>query len=266
MGIVIEDSPREPRAAPVLPLGIAADIRNGKKEKQLPFALATFISAFLLFQVQLLLGKQILPLFGGTPAAWTACLLVFQLLILAGYGYSHAMAMWVSPRTQFVIHGVALGLSALLLVILGYLWSTPISPGASWHPPPSADPTWIIARFLFMAIGLPFFLLSTTSPLIQRWFAKASPGKSPYRLYALSNAGSLLGLLSYPFLVEPFLRFSMQAWAWSAGYFVFLACCYFSARSAARSLVSVEQEQEPVPVRQARVMSARWPVRLLWIS
>jgi len=123
MGIVIEDSPREPRASPDLPLGIAADIRNGKKEKQLPFALATFISAFLLFQVQLLLGKQVLPLFGGTPAAWTACLLVFQLLILAGYGYSHAMAMWVSPRGQFVIHGVALGLSAVMLIILGHFWS-----------------------------------------------------------------------------------------------------------------------------------------------
>ena len=140
MGIVIEDAPREPRAPSVLPLGIAKDVRNVKAEKQLPFALATFISAFLLFQVQLLLGKQILPLFGGTPAAWTACLLVFQLLILAGYGYSHALAMWVSPRGQFIIHGVALGLSALLLVILGSFWSTPITPGASWRPPTSCRP------------------------------------------------------------------------------------------------------------------------------
>jgi hypothetical protein len=266
MGIVIEDSPRAPRAAPVPPLGIAEDARTGKREKQLPFALATFISAFLLFQVQLLLGKQILPLFGGTPAAWTACLLVFQLLILAGYGYSHAMAMWVSPRGQFIIHGVALGLSALLLIMLGYFWPTPISPGANWHPPPSADPTWIIARFLLLAIGLPFFLLATTSPLIQRWFAKALPGKSPYRLYALSNAGSLLGLLSYPFLVEPFLRLSTQGWAWSTGYFVFLVCCYFSARSAARSPTSVEHEQRPGPVRHTHGRSARWPLRLLWIG
>src|SRR5690348_5643627 len=122
---------------------------------QVPFALAIFLSAFLLFQVQLLLGKSILPLFGGAPAVWTACVLVFQLLFLAGYGYSHGLAMWLPVRRQVIVHGTLLGFSALLIAVHAYLRSVPIDFSANWQPGPGGDPTWAITKFLIGAIGLP---------------------------------------------------------------------------------------------------------------
>ena len=227
------------------------------------------MSAFLLFQVQLLLGKEILPLFGGAPAVWTVCVLVFQILFLAGYGYSHGIVTWLPLRRQVRVHGALLGVSAVFLAVLGYFWRTPIGPGASWHPLPGASPTWTIAKFLICAIGLPFFLLSTTSPLMQHWFAKAAPKSSPYRLYALSNVGSLLGLLSYPFLIEPHMRLGAQGWTWSAGYGLFLVCFYFSVRSVARSSESaaaVEKRSVPNSRPRGAPAAAGWPLRLFWIG
>jgi hypothetical protein len=231
----------------------------------LPFLLAIFISAFLLFQIQLLLGKEILPLFGGAPAVWTVCVLVFQLLFLAGYGYSHALATRIPLRRQMVIHGVLLAASAFFLAVLGFIRSTPIGPGANWLPRAGANPTWTIAQFLIGSIGLTFFLLSATSPLLQHWFAKAAPLRSPYRLYALSNVGSLLGLLSYPFLIEPNLRLGAQGWIWDAGYALFFVIYYFTARSVAHSVAS---EEKPASTREAhpRRASAGWPLRLFWIG
>ncbi len=238
--------------------------------RPLPFALAIFVSAFLLFQVQLLLGKEILPLFGGAPAVWTVCVLVFQILFLAGYGYSHGIVTWLPLRRQVRVHGTLLGVSAVFLAVLGYFWRTPIGPGANWHPLPGASPTWTIAKFLICAIGLPFFLLSTTSPLMQHWFAKAAPKSSPYRLYALSNVGSLLGLLSYPFLIEPHMRLGAQGWTWTAGYGLFLVCFYFSVRSAARSAApAAAVERISVPnsrPRGAPAAAVGWPLRLFWIG
>src|SRR5690349_24579900 len=102
--------------------------------RQLPFALAIFLSAFLLFQVQLLLGKGILPIFGGAPAVWTACVLVFQLLFLAGYGYSHGLATCLPVRKQVVVHGALLGLSALVVAVLAYVRSVPIGSASNWQP------------------------------------------------------------------------------------------------------------------------------------
>ena len=232
----------------------------------MPFALAIFLSAFLLFQVQLLLGKGILPLFGGAPAVWTACVLVFQLLFLAGYGYSHGLATWLPIRKQIVVHGVLLGLSALVVAVLAYVRSAPIGSGANWQPAPGDDPTWAITKFLIAAIGLPFFLLSATSPLMQHWFAHAGPARLPYRLYALSNAGSLLGLLSYPSLVEPHVGLAAQRWAWAAGYGVFLVCYCFSARSIARSTASTALKEALLPDLQPPKPSIGWPLRLLWMG
>ena len=222
--------PRDAQALLLEPVGT-----NGSDAGQLPFAFAIFVSAFLLFQVQLLLGKVILPLFGGAPAVWTVCVFVFQLLFLAGYGYSHGLATWLPIRKQVIAHSVLLGVSAIFIALAAYIRSAPIGSGANWQPQPGDDPTWAITKFLIAAIGLPFFLLSATSPLMQHWFAQAGPKRLPYRLYALSNAGSLLGLLSYPSLVEPHVGLGTQRWAWAAGYGLFLGCYYFSARSVARS-------------------------------
>ncbi|PYU28114.1 MAG: hypothetical protein DMG32_03685, partial [Acidobacteria bacterium] len=233
---------------------------------QSPFALAIFVSAFLLFQVQLLLGKEVLPLFGGASAVWTVCVFVFQLLFLAGYGYSHGLATLLPLRKQVIVHGALLAVSAIFIAVLAYIRSAPIGSGANWQPRPGADPTWAITEFLIGAIGLPFFLLSATSPLMQHWFAQAGPKRLPYRLYALSNAGSLLGLLSYPSLVEPHVALGAQRWAWAAGYGLFLVCYYFSARSAVRSGAPGALRESFVPDLRSRGNLVRWSLRLQWIG
>ena len=237
---------------------------RGSGAGQLPFALAIFLSAFLLFQVQLLLGKELLPFFGGAPAVWTACVLVFQLLFLAGYGYSHGLAAWLPIRGQVMIHGALLGVSAVYLAVLAHTRSTPIGFAAGLLPRPGANPAWAIMELLIYAIGLPFFLLSATSPLLQHWFAQSAPRRSPYRLYALSNVGSLLGLLSYPLLVEPHLGLRVQGWSWTAGYGLFLMCYSFSARSAAREAIPAAPKQVSIPDFRPSGTSPAWSLRLFW--
>jgi spermidine synthase len=180
------------------------------------FGLTIFLSAFLLFQVQPLIGKAILPWFGGGPAVWTACLLFFQLTLLIGYGYAHVISSRLSPRAQSSLHLSLLAVSLFLL---------PITPSAElWKPGPDDLPTRQILLLLVGTIGIPYLLLSSTAPLIQRWFSAAYPVRSPYRLYALSNIGSLLALLSYPVLVEPWLALRNQAVVWSWGYAGFVVC------------------------------------------
>src|SRR5258708_32416710 len=153
---------------------------------QLPFALAIFLSAFLLFQVQLLLGKLILPMFGGTPAVWTSCLLVFQVLLLMGYTLAHGMASRLAIGNQGRIVLGLLGFSVILLSLLSQIWPTPITPGFAWRIGSIENPSLAIIQFLVAAIGFPFLLLSTTSPLLQHWWNRIFEGSSPYRLYALS--------------------------------------------------------------------------------
>ena len=178
----------------------------------LRYVLAIFLGAFLLFEVQPLIGKFILPWFGGGPAVWTACMLFFQLLLLAGYAYAHFLRTKLPQRKQAIIH------VALLVAAVAAL---PIIPGARWKPGAASDPTWGILLLLAVSVGLPYLMLATTSPLLQAWFSVAHPGKSPYRLYALSNVGSLLALVSYPFLVEPAFSLTTQAILWSAGFGLF---------------------------------------------
>src|SRR3954464_13267340 len=156
----------------------------------LPFALTIFTGAFLLFQVQPLIGKYILPWFGGGPGVWTTCLLFFQTLLLGGYAYADFSSKYLKPPRQGVVQMVLLGLSLALL---------PITPSESWKAHLAGNPVWHILLLLAGTIGLPYFVLSATGPLMQRWFNQTNPGVSPYRLYALSNVGSLLALLSYPF-------------------------------------------------------------------
>ncbi len=180
------------------------------------FALAIFTSAFLIFQVQPLISKDILPWFGGTPGVWTTCMVFFQTVLFAGYAYAHASIRWLSPRAQAALHTV------LLIVALCTL---PITPDASWKPTGADAPLFRILGLLLSTVGLPYFLLSATGPLLQAWFARTQPGVAPYRLYALSNIGSVLGLVTYPFVFEPWWSTETQATVWSVGFFLFAAGC-----------------------------------------
>src|SRR5690349_3927517 len=184
------------------------------------YALTIFTSAFLLFLVQPLMAKQILPWFGGSAAVWTTCMVFFQFALLAGYAYTDWTMRKLSARRQVTLHVVLLVASLAVL---------PIIPDASWKPAGSEDPAWRILGLLTVTIGLPYFLLSTTGPLVQAWFARSFPSGTVYRLFALSNFGSLLALISYPFALEPWITTVHQSWGWSAGYVVFAALCAGSA-------------------------------------
>ena len=207
------------------------------------YALTIFISAFLLFQVQPLIAKMILPWFGGTAAVWTICMLFFQVLLLAGYVYSHAYVQLRGAARRYV-HIALLVLAALTL---------PLAASAAWKPSGGEDPTWRILGLLATSVGLPYFILSTTGPLVQAWHARSHPGAAPYRLFALSNLGSMLALLSYPLLVEPMLALGKQAAVWSSGFVVFaLLCGLLAWRSrGADAQLSAEEAEKPGPGLQA---------------
>ncbi len=175
-------------------------------------ALMTLLSAFLLFQVQPLISKFILPWFGGSPAVWTTCMLFFQSLLFCGYAYAHFSSGWLSGRRQIVVHLILIAAASAML---------PIAPSATWKPGPGMDPTWRILGLLAATVGLPYFVLSSTGPLGQAWFTRACARRSPYRLYALSNFGSLTALLTFPVLFEPAFASETQAWLWSASFVVF---------------------------------------------
>lgn len=183
--------------------------------------LTIFLSAFLLFQVQPMIGRFVLPWFGGGPAVWTNCLLFFQAVLLAGYAYAHWLGSRPSGRLQAIVHTSLLAVSFLFL---------PIGPHADfWKPSSSDDPSGRILFLLAGTVGGPYLLLSATTPLLQRWFTFLEAGRSPWRLYALSNLGSFLALLSYPFLIEPYVRLRTQAWIWSMFYAGFAALCGWTA-------------------------------------
>ena len=184
------------------------------------YAVTIFLSAFLLFQVQPLIAKMILPWFGGSAAVWSASMLFFQLLLLAGYAYAHVSIRFLKPRMQMLVH---------VVLLLGSCALLPILPNPVWRPTQAGDPTARILLLLTATIGLPYFLLSSTSPLLQAWFVRRTGSGVPYRLFALSNFGSMLALVSFPFLVEPTLATRQQAFWWSGGYVVFALMCAFTA-------------------------------------
>jgi hypothetical protein len=180
------------------------------------YAATMFFSAFLLFLVQPLLAKYILPWFGGSPGVWTTCLLFFQVLLTAGYGCAYLLSTRFNRRGQ---SAVMLGLLLLTIALL------PITPSKTWIPQDVSTPTWHILRVLFASIGASYFLLSSIAPLLQSWFAHHWPGASPYRLYTLSNFGSLLAIVSYPFVIEPLLGLGFQTRLWSLLYIAFAVLC-----------------------------------------
>lgn len=180
------------------------------------YAVTIFLSAFLLFEVQPMIGKMILPWFGGSAAVWSTCLLFFQACLLIGYLYAHWSTRFLRPRQQALLHIALLALSVALL---------PILPSPDWKPARAGDPSSRILMLLTATIGLPYILLSTTSPLLQAWYVAAKPGMVPYRLFALSNLGSLLALLSFPLVVEPLAGTRAQAYGWSGIFVLFAILC-----------------------------------------
>jgi SAM-dependent methyltransferase len=222
--------------------------------------LTIFTGAFLLFLVQPLIGKYILPWYGGGPGVWTTCLLFFQVLLLGGYAYAHVLATRFTPRRQAAIQ---LGLVAVSLLLL------PITPHDSWKPGAGDNPVVSILRLLLITLGLPYFVLSSTSPLLQHWFSLTKPGRSPYRLYALSNVASLLALLGYPFFFEVELTRQAQARLWGAGlvlYAVFSVVCVWQLLK--RPLGPSPQPESAGPLEATATpppAAPSIPTKLLWI-
>jgi hypothetical protein len=180
------------------------------------YALTIFLSAFLLFQVQPMIAKFILPWFGGTPGVWTACMLFFQVMLFGGYLYAHLTNTYLAPRAQAILHVILLALACVTL---------PVIPNEYWKPTGDEAPVRQIVLLLAATVGASFFVLSSTGPLLQGWFSRTHAGRSPYRLYALSNAGSLLALVTYPFVFDWLFTLRYQAFLWSWGFGMFAALC-----------------------------------------
>ncbi len=217
------------------------------------YAITIFLSSFLLFQVQPIIAKIILPWFGGSAAVWNTCMLFFQTALLGGYTYAHVLHGKFPSRKQSMVHMVLLAVSLAAL---------PILPSASWKPQGGEDPALLILGLLAVTIGLPYFLLSTTGPLLQAWYARSHAGAVPYRLFALSNFSSLLALISYPLFVEPSLDSTRQAWIWSGGYVAFAAICAgvaWKVRGDAPLPPPAAEEGEEAQAPGAQL-------RLLWIG
>jgi SAM-dependent methyltransferase len=221
----------------------------------LAYAVTVFLSAFLLFAVQPMIGKMILPWFGGSAAVWNTCLLFFQAALLGGYLYAHLSTRFLKPRGRAILH------IALIAVSLAAL---PVLPAQHWKPLHPGDPSARILLLLTATIGLPYMLLAATSPLLQAWYVSLRPGTIPYRLFALSNVGSFLALFSFPALAEPMLTTHAQAYSWSAFYVIFVALCSAAAWMAMRGgkdslaafTAGIEGGEEP----------PSWTIRSLWIA
>ena len=220
------------------------------------YAATIFVSAFLLFQVQPMVARFILPWFGGSSLVWTTCMLFFQSALVFGYAYSHVVTRRLTPRHQWILHSVLLLLAILTL---------PVKPTDYWKPLDGTMPTARILALLAVSVGLPFFLLSTTGPLIQAWQSKTHPDKSPFRLFALSNLASLAALVSYPFVFERYLTLNQQSWFWSIGFGLFAVLAWMSGRLLVKSrgelaneLLFEQREQEPKPEKINQVRFALW--------
>ena len=220
------------------------------------FAGTLFVSASLMFVLQPLFGKILLPLLGGSPAVWNTCMVFYQTILFLGYLYAHTIASRFKPVRQIQLH--------TLVILLSFL-ALPLALPENTSPPTESDPTLWIVWTLLIAIGLPLFVVSTTSPLIQKWFASIDHKNSddPYFLYAASNAGSLIALISYPFLIEPHIDLSAQKTDWSLGY-IFL-CLLISACAA---LLYKSKQHYPITQEstEPEELKLGWGRRLYWLA
>jgi hypothetical protein len=204
------------------------------------FSATVGLGAFLLFLVQFVLAKRLLPWFGGVPAVWTTCMLFFQVGLLVGYAYAHGAARHLTLRVQRWVHVGLLVAAAAGLALGVALAGLPLVPAEASKPTPDAPPVASLLLLLLQTVGLPFVVLSATGPLLQSWHARLLPGERPWRLYALSNAGSLLGLLAYPLAVERWTTVTEQGWLWSGAFVVFALLCGLVAVVAGRAPEAVQ--------------------------
>ncbi len=205
----------------------------------LVFALTLFASATLLFMVEPMIGKMILPLLGGTPAVWNTCMVFFQAVLLLGYGYAHLSTTWLGARKQAALHLVLL---ALPFVVLPVAVNQKLIKG-------DENPVFLVLLILSLTVGLPMFVVSASAPLLQKWFASTShpAAKDPYFLYGASNLGSMLTLIAYPLVVEPNLRLDQQSFDWTIGYGVLVtltAACAVLMWLSPRNVETVEKVEE----------------------
>ncbi len=205
------------------------------------FAVTLFVSAFQLFLVQPMIGQMILPKLGGTPQVWNTCMVFFQSALLAGYAYTHSLSTTVSVRRQILIHGLLLFLPLAILLPQGPFHLMEL------EPTPGANPIGKTLLYLAVIVGLPFFVVATSAPLLQKWFgATGHPAaKDPYFLYGASNLGSMLALLAYPVLVEPWIGLRAQAEVWLYGYFALIFLYFVCAVMVWKSPASLELAQVP---------------------
>ena len=227
--------------------------------RKAPFGITIFLSAFLLFWVQLLIGKYILPWFGGAAAVWTTCMLFFQVLLLAGYAYSHWLTSRLKARAQTLLHCTVVVSSLFVLGCLAIAWDSPIAPGSSWKPHGVEHPVGV-------SVVLPFFVLSATGPLLQAWYWRVYGGASPYRLYSLSNLGSVLSLLAFPALLEPAVTLKSQGWLWALAYLVFAVSCVYNALRGVKGSWQEIGPQDTAPTEEADGARPSKGNYLLWGS
>lgn len=209
------------------------------------FSITLFVSAFILFLVQPIVGKIILPKLGGTPQVWNTCMVFFQSALLAGYAYTHTSSNKLSTKRQLVIHSILLFLPLILLLGMG-----PFD-FSKWIPPLGGNPIIPALTILTLLVGLPFIVVATSAPLLQKWFGHTGhpAAKDPYFLYAASNLGSLLSLFAYPALIEPFATLRQQAWIWTFGYIglmgLILWCAYFVMKSPHLQFAGLDMPEVP---------------------
>jgi hypothetical protein len=243
------------------PTGPAAAGKRLSSRLLLPlaFGLTLFVSAGLLFLVQPMVARMVLPLLGGTPGVWNTCMVFFQALLLAGYAYAHAGPRWLGEGRHALVHA---GLVVLALVVL------PIGV-AGWVPPAEGTPIFWLLGLLLVTVGMPVFVLAASTPLLQRWFARLGhpTRKDPYFLYAASNLGSMLAVLGYPLLVEPGLSLAGQARWWQIG-FVLLAA--LTAGCALLTWGRREQRRSGSATKRAKEENAKpalaWSWGLYWMA
>ncbi|UCH60505.1 MAG: hypothetical protein JSV61_03245 [Anaerolineales bacterium] len=231
------------------------------------FAVTTFLSAFLLFQIQPLISRYILPWFGGTPAVWSAALVFFQMLLLCGYGYAHKLVL--GGKRSIIIHLALLGVSLIVLLTSTLFWGTPLLPDSSWKPPDASMPLIRIIVILSVSIGLPYFILASTSPLLQAWVKRLTSNYSPYRLYAISNLGSFLALISYPLIFEFMFTLRQQAGIWSLAYISFTALCFYLSikmfRSSDKNMKMVADDSPQVAPPHFNHLPSRFQ-KFFWLA
>jgi len=219
---------------------------------RLPFLLALTLGSALLFVIEPMIGKMLLPALGSTPAVWTTCMLFFQAALLAGYAYAHGVAAWLGVRRQAVVHVVLLGIAALALPVTFSFDAVPTE----------ADPTGWLLLSLTRSAGLPFVVIAATAPSLQNWFAhtRERGAEDPYFLYAASNVGSLGGLLAYPILVEPYWTLSQQARLWTIGY------ALLASLVVACVAIFWRQPERPAASEAARSADPGIARRVLWVA